>query len=120
MRVHADVACAAPFYEQADAAVVPLRAGGGTRIKLLEAFAHGVPVVSTSVGAEGLDVEAGRHLLIADDPAGLADACRRLMEEPGLADRLRAEALRLVAARYATGRVVEVIRRLVRDGLAAS
>ena len=119
VEVHADVARVAPFYERAGAAVAPLRAGGGTRIKLLEAFAQGVPVVSTSLGAEGLDVEPGRHLLIADDPDGLADGCRRLMEEPTVRDRLRGEALRLVAARYDAGRVIEAIRALLRGGPAA-
>ena len=120
VEIHADVARVAPFYERAGAAVAPLRAGGGTRIKLLEAFAQGVPVVSTSLGAEGLDAEPGRHILIADDADGLADACWRLMEEPALRDRLRGEALRLVAARYETARVIETIRTLLRGGLAAS
>ncbi|HBY64181.1 MAG TPA: hypothetical protein DEH78_30535, partial [Solibacterales bacterium] len=53
----------APWYAQAGAVVAPIRAGGGTRIKILEAFAHGCPVVSTSLAAEGLDVRDGEHLL---------------------------------------------------------
>ena len=110
--LHADVARVAPFYARAGAVAVPLRAGGGTRIKLLEAFAHGVPVASTSVGAEGLDVEAGRHLLVAEEPDGLAEACRRLMDDPTLVERLQSEAHRLVAARYDARRVIEAIRAL--------
>jgi len=108
--LHANVPDVAPFYARAGAAVMPLRAGGGTRIKLLEAFARGVPVVSTALGAEGLEVEAGRHLLVADDADGLAAACRRLMTEPALAGRLRTEARRLVARRYDAARVREAIR----------
>jgi glycosyltransferase involved in cell wall biosynthesis len=95
--------------------VAARRAGGGARIKLLEGFAHGAPVVPTAAGVEGLDVEPGRHLLIADDADGLAEACRRLAAEPALAGRLRAEARRLVAARYDAGRVITAIRALVRD-----
>ncbi|MBZ5725183.1 MAG: glycosyltransferase [Acidobacteriia bacterium] len=55
-----------PYYREALAAIVPLRTGGGTRLKILEAMAAGVPVVSTALGAEGLAVSPGRHLLIAD------------------------------------------------------
>jgi len=92
-----------PWYRDADAAVVPLRAGGGTRIKILEAFAHGVPVVSTPLGAEGLAVEDGTHLLVAEDPEGFARRCAELMERPALADGLRDRARRLVAESYSPG-----------------
>jgi glycosyltransferase involved in cell wall biosynthesis len=68
-----------PHLERASVAVVPLAAGGGTRLKLLEAFAAGVPVVSTSVGAEGLDVQRDRDLLIADTPRDFADAVIRVV-----------------------------------------
>ena len=64
---------------RASVAVVPVRYGGGTRVKILESFAHRVPVVSTSLGAEGLDVEDGVHLLIADDPEQFAAAVVRLL-----------------------------------------
>ena len=74
--------------------VVPLRFGSGTRLKIIEAFAHRIPVVSTTVGAEGLGVTAGEELLIADDDVGLAAACLRLLgNEPlrrALADRAEA------------------------------
>lgn len=53
-----------PEYDAADIVVAPIRGGGGTKIKILEAFAHGVPVVSTSKGCEGLDVENGIHFFI--------------------------------------------------------
>lgn len=75
-------------YARAAVAVVPMRAGGGTRIKLLEALAHGRPVVSTSIGAEGLDLAHGRELLTADDAASFAQACEELLQ-----DRVRAEAI---------------------------
>lgn len=71
----------------ADVIVVPLRFGSGTRLKILEAMAHRIPVVSTTLGAEGLGVEDGVHLLLADDPGGLAAACARLLTD----ETLRAE-----------------------------
>ena len=57
--------------------IVPLRSGGGTRLKILEGLSFGVPTVSTSIGAEGLDLVPGEHLLIADEPRTFADARAR-------------------------------------------
>ena len=64
---------------RADVVVIPLRYGSGTRVKILEAFAHRIPVVSTSLGAEGLDVVAGKQLLVADDAEGIAQACASVL-----------------------------------------
>jgi polysaccharide biosynthesis protein PslH len=77
-----------PYYRQATVAAVPLRAGGGTRIKILEAAAHRVPVVSTPVGAEGLEVADGRELLLAHTPEQMASQCVRLWQDPGLRSRI--------------------------------
>jgi glycosyltransferase involved in cell wall biosynthesis len=78
-----DVLDVAPLYAKADVVLVPLRAGGGTRIKVLEAFAHRRPVIATSVGAEGIGARHGEHLLIADSPPALADACLFVNGKPG-------------------------------------
>jgi polysaccharide biosynthesis protein PslH len=67
------------YLAEASAVVVPLRIGGGTRIKILEAMAMGKPVVSTSVGAEGLDVEDGRNLLIANNPQEFSAKIEKLL-----------------------------------------
>lgn len=64
-----------PYLAKAAAVVMPLRIGGGTRIKLYEALSMNAPVISTTVGAEGLDVEPGRHLFIADTAESIADSC---------------------------------------------
>ena len=80
--------------------VVPLREGGGSRLKILEAMAAGVPVVSTSVGVEGIEAESGRHLLVADTPSDLADAVERVLSDHELASRLSREARDLVERRY--------------------
>jgi polysaccharide biosynthesis protein PslH len=78
------VADVTPWYESAHAVIVPVRTGGGTRIKILEAFAHRRPVVSTPAGAEGLDVTSGRHLLVGASPEDFAGHCARLMRDPAL------------------------------------
>lgn len=90
----------APELAGAGVVAVPLRYASGTRIKILEAFAHGVPVVSTPIGAEGLDVVDGTHLLLAGPAEDFARACAQVLLEPSLADRLRKEARCLVAGRY--------------------
>jgi glycosyltransferase involved in cell wall biosynthesis len=106
-----DVPDLAPLYAKSDVAVVPLRAGGGTRIKVLEAFAHRRPVVATSAGAEGIDVRHGEHLLIADSPLALADACFRVMENPDEATAMARRAFNLVRSTYNFDRVYRIIAR---------
>ena len=83
-----------------DVFVAPLRAASGVRIKLLDAFAHGIPVVATSIAAEGLEVRDGVHLELADDAASIADAIVRLLEDADRRSRLAACARELVEERY--------------------
>lgn len=83
-----------------DLVVAPFRLGGGTRIKILEAFAHRVPVVSTTIGAEGLAVLSGRELLIADTADAFAQACLRVLDDRQLRARLVANAQDLVEREY--------------------
>ncbi len=87
--------------------VVPLRLGGGTRIKILESFAMGLPVVSTAKGCEGLAAEDGRHLFIRDDPEAFAAAVFRVLNDPALADTLRQNGRRLAEARYDWHKIFE-------------
>jgi glycosyltransferase involved in cell wall biosynthesis len=89
-----------PVVARSWVAVVPLLSGGGTRIKILEAMALGTPVVSTSKGAEGLDVVDGEHLLLADDPAVFAERTLQLLSDLALRQRIAANARRLVETRY--------------------
>jgi glycosyltransferase involved in cell wall biosynthesis len=89
-----------PEVAGAAACVIPLREGGGTRLKILEALALGTPVVSTGKGAEGLAVTAGEHLLLADDPAGFARATLRLLRDEPLRRRLAENGRRLVERAY--------------------
>jgi GT2 family glycosyltransferase/glycosyltransferase involved in cell wall biosynthesis len=80
--------------------VCPIRTGAGVRVKILEAFASGIPVVSTSLGAEGLAVKSGSELMLADSPAAFAAACVQLLHKPDQAQALAASARRLVETRY--------------------
>jgi polysaccharide biosynthesis protein PslH len=89
-----------PHLARAAVYVVPLRIGGGTRLKIFEAMAAGKAVVSTTIGAEGLPTEDGRHLLLADTPAGFAAAVVRLFRDASARERLEREARSLVTARY--------------------
>ncbi|MCX5848854.1 MAG: glycosyltransferase family 4 protein [Deltaproteobacteria bacterium] len=96
--VHANVLDILPFMQEARLLFVPLRIGGGTRIKIVEAWAAGLPVVSTVRGAEGLPYRSGVDMLVADDAAGFATAVRRLLEDDGLHANIRSEGLQ--KARY--------------------
>lgn len=89
-----------PELARADLVAVPARFGSGTRIKILEAFAHRIPVVSTSLGCEGLDVEPGRHLLVADSASDFAEACHALLRDVGLRAALAEAAYGLFRDRY--------------------
>jgi len=89
-----------PAVAGAWACVVPLRAGGGTRLKILEAMALGTPVIATTKGAEGLDVRPGEDILIADDPADFAAQTVRLLRDSDLRRRLSRSGRALVEARY--------------------
>ena len=100
---------------RASVAVVPMRYGSGTRIKILESFAHRVPVVSTTLGAEGLGVEDGVHLLLADEPEEFAAATVRLLGDPKLRQRLTQAAEALYLDRYDGRLADQSVRRLVRD-----
>jgi glycosyltransferase involved in cell wall biosynthesis len=104
-----------PELARADIAVVPLRIGSGTRLKILESFAHRIPVVSTTLGADGLDVRDGVHLLLADTPDDFAAACQRLLSDMALRKRMVDAAEALFLRRYEWSATRDHIQRLVRE-----
>jgi glycosyltransferase involved in cell wall biosynthesis len=113
IRVTGSVPDVREYYRQADVFVVPLRLGGGTKLKTLEAMALGLPVVSTTVGAQGLDVESGRHLYIANDPQVLAAHVVELLADRRKASAMGVAARQLVEQQYSwTSIVGEVDRKL--------
>jgi polysaccharide biosynthesis protein PslH len=89
-----------PYYRRSTVSVVPLRAGGGTRLKILESMALGRPVVSTAKGCEGLAVVDGEEIFIADSPEEFAAKTSRLLAERTLRERMAHNARQLVMARY--------------------
>ncbi len=98
--VHADVPDVAPFFQDAAVFVVPLRLGGGARLKILESFAYEVPVVSTAVGAEGIAITAGGDIALADDPVAFAAEVTRLCVPSPIRDAQVERARRLVTSAY--------------------
>ena len=101
-----------PYIRAADVCVIPLRTGGGTRLKAYEAMALGCPMVSTSVGVEGLPLVAGEHFVRADDGGEFATAVLRLLGDADLRARLTSTAREYVAANFShriVGRAFEAI-----------
>jgi glycosyltransferase involved in cell wall biosynthesis len=90
-----------PHLAAAAVVVVPLRLGGGTRLKIVEAMAMGKAIVSTALGTEGIEAIPGRDILVEDEPAAFADAVNRLLAEPSLAECIGHSARRLAVERYA-------------------
>lgn len=104
-----------PLFTEASICVVPLREGGGTRLKILEAMALGTPVVSTTKGAEGLEVVDGEHLLLADDAHFFAQRTLELMRNAELRRRLTENARRLVEQKYDWEEIGQRFVSLVED-----
>lgn len=110
VRVTGTVPDVRPYLASAAVYIVPLRVGGGTRLKILEALAMAKPVVSTTVGCEGLALTPERDLLVADEPDAFAAAVLRLFNDPALADRQRQAGSGVVRAAYgwdSIGRTLE-------------
>ena len=97
--VAADVPDVAPYFADADVLAVPLETGGGTRLKILEAFAADLPVVSTPIGCEGIAADDGRHLVVAERPR-FAAAVTDLLLDPARGRVLAAHAKLLAQERY--------------------
>jgi sugar transferase (PEP-CTERM/EpsH1 system associated) len=106
------VADVRPYIAGATVFVAPLRVGGGTRLKLLQAMAMEAAVVATSLGAEGFPVTHGRELLLADTPAGFARAVLTLLDDPAQRARLGAAARRFAAATYGWDTLVPKLEAL--------
>jgi polysaccharide biosynthesis protein PslH len=100
VHVTGTVADVRAFYHRALAVVVPLRIGSGTRLKILEAMAAGIPVVSTALGAEGIDVTNEKDTLIAESPADFVSAIAKLAASPGIVQSLSAGGRALVKSLY--------------------
>ncbi|MDQ6679094.1 MAG: glycosyltransferase [Acidobacteriota bacterium] len=94
-----------PYLWTAKTSIVPLRIGGGTRLKIYEAMASGAPVVSTAIGSEGLAVADGHNIALANDAEAFANRCLELLDNPERASRMAAAALALVTERFSWAQV---------------
>ncbi|RUP10155.1 glycosyltransferase family 4 protein [Hyphomicrobium sp.] len=110
-----------PHLASAAVVIVPLRLGGGTRLKIVEGMAMGKAIVSTELGAEGIEAQPGRDLLIEDEPQAFADAVGRLLSDPGLAARIGEAARKLAVQRYSWASAAQKLegfyRQILDDGL---
>ncbi len=105
-----------PYLWGSQVCIVPLRIGGGTRLKIYEAMAARLPVVSTTVGAEGLPVSHGENILLADDPWQFAEACLALLADGAKRQQLAKQAWELVAARFSWKQAAESFERILEAG----
>lgn len=108
-----------PYYSNHSVFVAPIRYGAGVRVKILEAMAAGIPVVTTSLGAEGIQGTAGRHYLVGDTPAAFAQQVVRVLGSPTLAAAIRGEARRLVEERYDWGEIARQLEKIYWELLVA-
>jgi glycosyltransferase involved in cell wall biosynthesis len=104
-----------PFLWEAGVSIVPLRIGGGTRLKIYEAMAAGVPVVSTRIGAEGLAVADGRNIALADTASTLAERCLALLDDRDAAALQAAAALDLVTSQFSWERVGRDFEKILQE-----
>lgn len=98
-----------PYLDEAHLVVVPLRAGGGTRLKILEAWAVGKPVVSTTIGAEGLPTQDGQNIALADSPEAFARRASHLLSDAGAAEQLGAAGRRVVEEHFGWDRIARAL-----------
>jgi glycosyltransferase involved in cell wall biosynthesis len=113
IRVTGTVPDVRPFMWGSGISIVPLRIGGGTRLKIYEAMAAKVPVISTTIGAEGLDYLHGENILIADEPRDFAERCVELLSEQARQRRIAQNAWDLVNARYSWEVVTHQFEKLL-------
>lgn len=98
------------LYKRSRVACCPILAGGGTRIKIIEAAAYAKPIVATTIGAEGLDFVNGQEIFLRDNAAGFAEACVKLLRDEELGKKLGLAARIKVASLYDKNVIVQKIR----------
>ena len=116
IRVTGTVPDVRPWLWQSRLSIVPLRIGGGTRLKIYEAMAARLPVVSTAIGAEGLAGDTDREILIADEPGAFAGTCLRMINDTAARDRIAAAAWNMVDRRFRWLHVARDFARLLEEG----
>jgi len=115
VRVTSRILDMVPLYREADLCLAPIRIGSGTRFKILEAMALAAPVLSTTIGAEGLAAQPGEHFALADTAEAFAAAAVALLADVDRRRRLAEAGRRLVEARYEWNRIVEQLEQVYRE-----
>jgi len=105
----------APYYQESDIVVAPIRYGGGTRIKILEAMGFQRPVVSTTMGAEGINIRHGHNILIADTPEDFAKCCVELMENDTCRQDISVKARKCIEKEYSDIVIGQKLRRIIEN-----
>lgn len=118
--LHPNVPTMKPYYENCDVIIAPILFGSGTRIKILEAMAYGRAVVSTPMGAEGMGLEDGKHLLLADTMEAFAAALVRVANDPGLRQRLVSNAYRFQQEHYTPAAINRSVAVLLEQSAATA
>jgi glycosyltransferase involved in cell wall biosynthesis len=104
-----------PYLWQSAVSIVPLRIGGGTRMKIYEAMAARIPVVSTTIGAEGLEIHPPHDIRIADEPESFARECLDLLQRRDTADQVAGAAWNLVAGNFGWRRVADRFEAILKS-----
>ncbi|GIL15435.1 MAG: glycosyl transferase family 1 [Chloroflexota bacterium] len=112
IHVHADVADVRPFIERATVCIAPILSGSGTRIKIIEAWAMRKAVVSTSIGAEGLEARDGTHLILADDARNFAAAVIALLDDSARRRAVGEAGYQLAAQKYSMTRAAQTLNQI--------
>jgi glycosyltransferase involved in cell wall biosynthesis len=89
-----------PYFAKSAIMVIPVRAGGGMRVRILEAFARGIPVITTSIGLEGIQARPGIDVLVSDDPVDFANSVLNLLRDKDLQEKLASNGRQLVEEKY--------------------
>ncbi|MBC2709800.1 MAG: glycosyltransferase family 4 protein [Desulfosarcina sp.] len=105
------------LYRQSRVVCAPILSGSGTRVKILEAAAHGKPIVSTKIGAEGLQMRDDYDIMIRDDPKSFADACIRLLNDHDLCKKFGAAARAVVLKKYDKTKIKRMIQEIIKESI---
>lgn len=117
VRIHGFVEDPTTIWKECDLAIVPIFAGGGTRIKILEAWQRGVPVVTTRIGIDGLEATEGVHALVADTKESFAKSCEAILSSSLLRASLVSAGTSLIEAKYSRSRVEKATLQIAHEAL---
>ena len=105
------------LYRQSRVVCAPILSGGGTRVKIIEAAAYGKPIVSTCMGAEGIEMQDGREIFLRDDPKSFAQACIHLLNDHTLSERMGEAARSIAVEKYNQITVKQKIKKIIKESL---